>query len=266
MKKVIWLLCFVGFNFCFAQKVEIINKSGFEHNYVVKYFNYIEDYNDTSKLKYIATLQVKGKAHCYSGTIIRWIVKMQETAQKLNADAFCLKDYSEKDSIATLTVNVYFAGEYYIKMNAEKISKNTIYVFGTSTQYSDSADFYLNGVKQVFNSPKTFTINASLNTDYNLAVNKEKITNLLVKYKTEKKSRYFLLPKSKANTANLKAMKNPANKGNAGFAAAAVMGGVVGVGIYLMATSGPNTVIELPYRYGRLLQDVLNQQVANYHK
>jgi|GEM_PF-1508344 len=256
MKKSIWLLCLLSFKFFYGQKVEILNKSGFEHNYAIKHFNYIEEINDTSNLKYIATLQIKGKAYCYTGTVVRWAVKMQEIAQKLNADAFCLKEYTEKDSIATLTINIYFAGDYYLKMNSRKINKNGIYVFGTSTKYTDTADFYLNGIKQIFNSPKTFNISAVLNTDYNLGVNKDKITNLLVKYKSEKKSRYFILPKSKANTANLKAMKNPANKGSAGLAAAAAVGGPIGVGVYLMMSSGPNRVIELPYRYGRFLYDI----------
>jgi hypothetical protein len=256
MKKSIWLFCLLSFKFLYSQKVEILKKSGFEHNYAIKHFDYIEDINDTSKLKYIATLQVKGKSHCYTGTAVRWMVKLQETAQKLNADAFCLKEYTEKDSVASLTINIYFAGDYYLKMNSKKINKNTVYIFGTSTQTKDTADFYLNGVKQFFSSPKTFVINTSINADYNLAVNKDKITTLLVKYKKEKKSRYFILPKSKENIVNFKAMKNPANKGSAGFAAAAVAGGIVGIGIYMMVSSGPNRVVEIPYRYGRFLYDI----------
>ncbi|MEO8762579.1 MAG: hypothetical protein ABI388_13100 [Bacteroidia bacterium] len=256
MKNGILLFFFFSFKLLFSQKVEILNKSGFEHNYAIKHFNYIEDINDTSKLKYIATLQVKDKNHSYTGTVVRWMVKMQETAKKLNADAFCLKEYTEKDSMTSLTINLYFAGDYYSKINSQKMSKNAVYIFGTSIKAKDTADFYLNGAKQFFSSPKTFVINTLLNTDYNLGVNKEKITNLLVRYKSEKKSRYFILPKSKASTANFKAMKNPANKGSAGFAAAAAIGGPIAVGVYLMASSGPNRVIEIPYRYGRFLYDI----------
>ena len=258
MKKSIWLFCLLSFKLFYCQTVEILNKSDFEHNYAVRSFDYIVDANDTSKLKYIATLQISGKNYCYTGTAVRWIVKMQEKAQKLHADAFCLKEYIEKDSIATLTVNIYFAGNYYLKMNAQKMDKNNIYVFGTSTKYTDTADFYLNGVKQVFNSPKTFVINAKLNTNYNLGVNKDKITNLLVSYKDEKKSKYFILPKSKEKMSNLKRMKNPSKNGKSEYKAAFVLGGLFGAAIYFMATSGPNTVMEIPYQYGRFLYDIYN--------
>jgi hypothetical protein len=256
MKKSIWLLCLLSFKLFYSQEVEILNKSGFEHNYAIKNIEYIEDIKDTSKLKYIATLRIIGKARHYTGTVVRWAVKFQETAKKMGADAFCLQEYIEKDSIGTLIVNVYFAGDYYLKANKLKADKNNIYLFGTSTHPKDSADFYLNGSKRVFNSTKNFLINASLNADYNIAVTENKLTNLLVKYTSEKKSRYFIIPKSKAPTTSFKPMRNPANKGSAGLAEAAIFGGPIGMGVYLIASSGSNKVIEIPYRYGRLMSEI----------
>src|SRR6185312_14198575 len=243
MKKSIWLLCLLSFNFFYGQNVEILNKSGFEHNYAIKNMEYIEDVNDTTKLNYIATLRIIGKANYYTGTVVRWAVKFQETAKKLNANAFCLQNYIEKDSIGTLIVKVYFAGNYYLKANKLKANKNNIYLFATSSHPQDSAYFYLNGTKKTFNSTENFIVSASLNTDYNIAVTENKLTNMLVKYKPEKKSRYFIIPKNKTATSSFKPMKNPANKGSAGFAAAAVIGGPIGVGVYMIMSTGPNRVI-----------------------
>jgi len=255
MRKSIWLVCLLSFKLFYGQKVEILNKSGFQHNYAVKSFEYIEDANDTSKLNYMATLKMTGKADYYTGNVVRWVVKIRATAKKIGANAFCLQEYRERDSIGTLVINVYFAGDYFLKANKLKANKSNIYLFGTSTHPQDSADFYLNGSKKVFSSTKNYLINTSLNIDYNIAVTENKLTNLPVKYKSEEKSRYFIIPKSKAPTASFKPMKNPANKGSAGFAAAAIFG-PVGVAAYSMASYGPNRVIEIPYNYGRLMSDV----------
>ncbi len=256
MKKSIWLFCLLSFKLFYGQKVEILNKSGFQHNYAIKDFDYIEDVNDTSKLNYIATLRIIGEANHYTGTVVRWAVKFQEKANKMGANAFCLQTYTEKDSIGILIVNVYFAGDYYLKANKLKANKNNIYLFGPSTHPQDSADFYLNGTKKMFSSNKSFEIKVSLNTDYNIAVTENKLTNLLIKYKSEKKSRYFIIPKYKTATASFKPMKNPASKGTAGFAAAAILGGPIGAGVYMIVSTGPNRVIEIPYRFGRFMSDI----------
>ncbi|HTA61431.1 MAG TPA: hypothetical protein VK835_03205 [Bacteroidia bacterium] len=255
MKKSIWLFCLLSFKLFYGQKVEVLNKSGFEHNYVIKGMDYIEDVNDTSKLKYIATLQISGKSYHSTAIVVRWAVKFQETAKKLGANAFCLKEYIQKDSTATLVVNVYFAGNY-LKINKQKAEKNNVYLFGTNANTYDSAYFYLNSTKKIFNSTKGFVIKTALNTDYNIAVTENKLTNLLVKYKSEKKSRYFIIPKSKTTTSSFKPMRNPANKGSAGLAEAAVFGGPIGIGVYVIMSNGPNRVIEIPYSYGRFMSDI----------
>ncbi|HKC67142.1 MAG TPA: hypothetical protein VKG26_02850, partial [Bacteroidia bacterium] len=199
MIRNLWLFCLLSVNFFYGQKVEILNKSGFEHNYVVKSMEYIENVNDTSKLKYIATLRINGKLNHYTGNVVRWAVKFEEVAKKMGANSFCLQDYFEKDSMGTLTINVYFAGTNFLKANKQQANKNNVYLFSPSTYPNDSAYFYLNSTKKILLT-KSYIINTVLNTDYNIAVTENKLTNLLVKYKSEKKSRYFIIPKLK--TAN----------------------------------------------------------------
>jgi len=257
MKESILLFFLFSVNLLFAQKIEILNKSGFQHDYVVKEFDYIEDMNDTARLKYIATLRFTGKMEHYTGNVIRLVVKFQTAARKLGADAFCLQSFTEKDSITTFIVKVYFAGSSFLKENAVKASKNNINLLGTWYAPKDSADFYLEGTKTIFNSNKPFVIQAALKTDYNIAVNKDKITNTTIRFKSQEKSRYFIIPASKESVATAKAMKNPANKGGAGLAEAAIFGGPIAVGVYFLASSGPNKVMEIPYRCGRIMSDIL---------
>jgi hypothetical protein len=257
MKKSIWLFCLLSFKLFYGQKVDILNKSGFEHNYAIKKMEYIEDVNDTSRLKYIATLRIIGKTYYYVGTYVKWVMDFQTESKKLGANAFCLQEYTEKDSVGTLIVNVYFAGENFLKTNKLKCNTKNVYLFGERCNIKDSAFFYLNDSKQVFNSTKNYLINTSLNTDYNITVTKNKLTNTLVRYKSEKKSRYFIIPQKKTDMVSFKPMRNPVNKGSAGFATALAFGGIIGGGVYLIVSTGPNKVIEIPYIYGRLMSDIL---------
>lgn len=256
MRKYPLLLFCFWFKIAYTQTVEVLNKSGYQHEYIIKDFEYLEDINDTNKLKYIATLRVVGKTHHLTGTVVRWAVKMQETAKKLGANAFCLKEYTEKDSMGTLILNVYFVGENYLKINREKADKDNIYLFGAkSNALVDSTYFYFNENKINFEPAKNYLMKTSLNTIYNIAVTKNKTTNISVIFKKEGKSRYFIIPNDKSEMVWGKPHRNPANKGSAGASEASFLGSGV-MGIYLLASHGANTPIEIPYKYGKFMKDI----------
>jgi len=246
----------LSFNLIYSQKVEILKQSGFQHEYLVKKMDYIEDINDTAKLKYIATVRIMGYTYNYPAIVIRWLTVLQSNAKKLGADAFCLKEYSEKDSVGTLIVNLYFSGEKFLKANKLKAIKNTICLFSEMDAAKDSAYFFLNKSKMFFNRRRNYLINASLNTDYNIAISDNLNTNLPVKFKKESEAKYFIVPEDKSTTTTKKTKRNPTYN-SANVAAFIPLVGLVGViGYSLVKNIGYNTMIELKYRDGRFMSDV----------
>jgi len=256
MKNRILLLCLFSCKVVFGQKVDILKQSGFQHEYLVKTMDYIEDTRDTSKLKYIATLRIKGNTYHYPANVIRWLIPLQTSAKKMGADAFCLNEYSEKDSIATLTINVYFAGVNALKANKQKAIKNTICLFSEMDIPKDSAYFFLNKSKVFFNRRENYIISASLNTIYNIALSDNISTNLPVKFKKERKARYFIVPENKTPTTGRKSKRNP-SKNPSGEVLLIPLAGLVGyAGYELIKNVGDNKMIELKYRDGRFMSDV----------
>ncbi len=278
MKNKILILCLFSFNLIYSQKakrtlndgynpkVEILNQSGFQHEYIIRSFDYLEDIHDTARLKYIATLKITDKTFHYSGIVIRWLAVFQSTAKKLGADAFCLKEYFEKDSIGTLIINVYFAGENYLKVNKQKPVKNTICLFGELSEAKDSSYFYLNGSKTVFDRKKNYLINASINKEYTMAVSEDKKTITPVKFKKDENAKYFIVPESKKANTTAKGKRNPSNytPSNKGVllvpvpfgAAGAIIASIALIGYKTTKNVGNNTLIELKYMHGRFMSDV----------
>jgi hypothetical protein len=234
-------------------QAEILNQSGYQHDYVIGTFEYIEDRNDTSKLKYIATLKITDKTYNYKGVIGRWLYeRFYSTAHKLGADAFCLKKYSCSDSNATIIIDVYFAGNNFLKINQSKRIKNKIYLFGEKGKAKkDTAKFYLNDTLTKFNTAEYFIINASLDKKYNLALGKDSTTNRPVMYTTEGQARFFMIPNYTPPHEITK--RNGKKK--------MISGSDVG---YLMELYGYSTknyrdgyrIIELGYDKGKFLSDI----------
>ena len=254
--KIFLYLFILCVNLVYSQQVEIIRKSDFKHDYIIGPIEYLEDLKDTARVNYIATLKVESKTF-YTGAVIYWLDALQSTSKKLGANAFCLEKFSQKDSIATLVVKVYFAGIKFLKENKLKRNKNNIFLFSTNTNMKADS-FYLNKVKNNIDPKKYFLIPATLKQEYNLNVNLAVTTK--VKFTKEKPSRYFIIPLTKTVMRPGKVATNPYNKKamkNAPLVAFSVAG-LAGVGIvYIVAfAGGSNSLLEVRYREDRFMSDI----------
>jgi hypothetical protein len=276
MKNRILLLCLLSFNLIFSQnlkqsaywyytinhhepKAEIINQSGFQHDYLIGTFNYLEDKNDTSKLKYIATLKITDKTFHYTGILARWVYNgFYQTARKLGGNTFYLKGYEEKDSLSTVIINIYFAGNDFLKINKLKADKNNIYLYGAKDDMKDSVTFYLNDSIIKFNSNKHLLIKGTQNINYNLSLTKDTSTNILVNYSVENTSRYFIVPRiHTVNNSNKNRKYN--ERINRKYKTIGVSDVLIlrdFIGYSNKFYKGGDKMIELPYECGKLMSEI----------
>jgi len=145
------LLHFVLFTVsCFSQKVEIVHRSAFRHNYATGRFVYIEEAADTSKLKYIATLRIHEDNYPYIAC--NFIERFKVEGKELGANSYRLDSFEEKDSSITFTIKAYFAPEKFFTENKKKMSKDIIYVFSSLRRSWQTQSFFYNETPIIFPS------------------------------------------------------------------------------------------------------------------
>lgn len=254
-KSKIFLYSFLFFTNCiFSQKVEILHQSGFKHDYIIGDLEYIEDINDTSSLKYIATVKATGKTSYWTGFVAYWLDKIQTESKKIGANSFYLEKFTLEDSIGTMVVKAYFASLKFLELNEVKRDKNNIYIFSTFTNMKADS-FYLDKNKNYLDPKKYYLLKTELNREYLLAVNPS-IVPSKIKFKKEKSSRFFIVPNKKSTLATNKMNRNPSKKD-----AAVMDGSILGIALYgvagkILTNVGTNTLIELKYTDGRLMKEI----------
>ncbi|MGZ3867135.1 MAG: hypothetical protein ACXVNR_12495, partial [Bacteroidia bacterium] len=137
----------------------MLRQSGFKHDYVVGKLEYIEEIKDTSRLKYIATLQIEDKTYNWTGVFIQWLDRFQTEAKKLGANTFCIDKYVHGDSTATLSIKTFFAGTPFLKENEAKRDKNNIVCFSSFNDLKTDS-FYLNKAVQNIDPKKFYLLKA----------------------------------------------------------------------------------------------------------
>lgn len=247
--------------FCFAQKVEIVHRSDYRHDYVVGQFIYIEEAADTSRLKYIATLRIHQDNYPY--IISNFIERFKMEAKDLGANSFRLDSYEEKDSSVTLSVRIYFAFVKFFDMNEKKRDKNHIFIFSTERRASLEQYFYHNDSLRKFSSLQYYRLKPADKELVKLEVVKSKspLARKILGYKFKPgKDSEFLVVGSHLPEANgfIKALVLVAAIGIAGANTSSV--GPSGTPVIL---PGPKNnakgIASLPYTYGRILIDMYKE-------
>lgn len=222
--------------FGFSQKVEILESSGFKHDYVVSTLNYLEDVKDTTRLKYICVLRMSG-AFNHELSIIDWHEVLKIRAKELGANAYYVLNYTETETSAILNVKLLFAGENVIKTNKLKRKINTALIFSQNKFAKDSAHFYLDSKKINFMPGKYYDLPIVLKQKYIISINKLAVTSKKIQFKKDKESRFFILPK----------LKTPII-----VATPLVLGLAGGIALAISA----NSFHELKYETGRFLMEI----------
>lgn len=176
MRVILCLLVIVikGFN-AFSQKTEVLQSSGFTHDYVVSSLQFIEAPVDTPRLKYIATLQITGE-QTHLLVVAVWLDLIKIKAKELGANSYLVENYSEDESSVSLKIRIYFAGENFLKANKRKRKTNSVFVFNQTVMKRIRPVFYLNDKQMNFDSKKYYSFACDIAKPYYLANNESNIT------------------------------------------------------------------------------------------
>ena len=178
----------------YAQKSEIINPSGFTHNYVVSSLKYVEDRKDTARLRYIACLSIHSTTNTEEMSLLDF---MRVKAKQLGADCYYLVSRSETENTCDVTVRLFFGGEKFLKDNVRKQFLNRIIIFNETRMAGDTAMFYLNGQKETFDPQRIYIKDLALKESCVIGVNRDILTTTKIEFKKHKKARFFILPENK---------------------------------------------------------------------
>lgn len=162
-RRIIFLFSVLTTNL-FGQKIEVINKSNYTHDYVIGRFQYLENIKDTVRLKYIATLKVNVLNH--PGNIISIINLIQIKSKRLGANGFYLDSFSEVDSLISLTIKTYFIYDKYFDINEKNRIKNKAFLFSHIKKENFLQSFYLNDSLVYFNTVKYYCVTPTVGKEY----------------------------------------------------------------------------------------------------
>jgi hypothetical protein len=224
-----------------AQKTEIIHQSGFKHDYVVSKLQIIEEVADTLRLNYVAELRISGEqTHLLS--VADWLSLLKTKAKELGANAYRVSGFSENETSVVLNVRLYFAGEKFIKINKQKVHKNSVVLFNQTRFNNDTASFYLNDSNIVFNAKKPYVFLAEPGKVNYIGNNSSGITARKILFKKPEESRFFIIPANKKTFVVNRSSLDPNSIGLA-------YNGVI-------LTFGRNATYSLSYEVGRLLYEI----------
>jgi len=262
MSRLVYIFIFsIVCSASFAQKVELVHRSSFRHNYAVGRFVYIEEAADTSRLKYIATLRIHQDNYPY--IVSNFVERFKTEAKDMGGNCFRLAAYEEKDSSVTLTIRTYFAPEKFFGENEKKQNKDKIYIFSSERRAGFEQYFYLNDSLRTFSSLHYFMLNPADKDLVKIAAYKAKTpfgkNPRGYNFKAGKESR-FLVVGSHLPEANgfIKALAVVAT---VGLVSAVASTGGTGAPVYVPLTRSNESkgIASLPYTSGRILVDMYKE-------
>jgi len=190
-----------------GQKTEVLHESGFRHEYALSSMTMIENIADTTRCKYIATVKVSGEHG--DGLIGNSLNLLSMKAKQLGANMYTVQSYRQSEKDAEVIVRLFFAPEKLKKENDGKRIKNAIYVFNQYRGKEDTAYFFVNKEKTIFNQEKFYQINIVIGTVYNLEVTPTNRGGVKVLHTKPNDALFFIIPSNKkkiVTTATLNSM------------------------------------------------------------
>jgi hypothetical protein len=209
----------------FSQKIQVLDKSSFTHDYLLGPFTFIEDTKDTSGMKYIATLSVSSS---YSAVIVEQTYSLLKMKSKeLGANCYLISRFAAKDTSVQLTLKIFFAFESFFKFNENKKQKDSAFIFSSYSTPSGNQYFYANDSLISFPTETYYRLNPTKKKIALKACPKAKMQFFVLVGSTElstsgssgvnlpagekKNSQYLLITSNRFATDNLNPFK-PANK------------------------------------------------------
>lgn len=252
--KFLVILLSLSLSLCFAQKVEILHRSDFRHEYVVGQLDYIEQASDTSRLKYVATLNVQQEK--YDGVIAPLIERLITEGKTIGANSYILGSYTENGTTISITVRTFFGSSKFLNENEGKSDKGKIYVLSGEKQIGKEQFFYLNNGLIEFSSDSLCVLNPFDKQFIHITSNNRLAGTLEFKlgYNFKKnKNSHFVIIRSHLNSAYKLAQALALS-----MASLATSGGT-----FLFIPLFPENTVDLKYKHGRILLDAYRQRLIN---
>ncbi len=221
-----------GLVFCFAQDIDVLNRSNFRHDYFVTELQYIEDLKDTVNSQFVANVKISGYRD--SLLINAWYNIIKTKAKQLGANIYYIDSYSEHEGLLAINIRMFFAGLNFMKTNRAKGNRNNIYIFNQGQTVLDTARFYLNQKKIEFDPKKYYVVAAKPYQVYNISTTSKRSRKLNHSFPKDAASVFYILPNDKKVF-----VKNVTNTNN-------------GINISV----GKNKPIECDYNLGRFLVEM----------
>jgi hypothetical protein len=190
MKKFLTSVLILAAPFYFSQKVEVLQKSSYTHNYALGRFDFIEDDADTVGMKFIASIRVKYDAKLPP---LHEFELCKIKGKDLGGNCFRLKNYKELDSVASLTLDVWFAPDKKMETNEKKRMKGCALLFPSLRITGHSATFYLNDQALSFPSTNYYVADTSKSKEFVVSVCKMNLFSKKIKVKAAKTAQFYFL-------------------------------------------------------------------------
>ncbi|MDI1353953.1 MAG: hypothetical protein PSX36_03495 [bacterium] len=222
----------------FSQTTQLINESGFKHNYVVGPLQFIEDAKDTARLKYIATLKVSDKQSNLQSPAA-WFDLIKGKAKESGANSYLVSEFLEDDNSMSVILKFYFAGQKFLEQNKQRAKFDSVILFNQTRHLKDTASFYLNDKQILFDPLTYFVFETKPYVPYYVATSVSNVTAKKILIKKVQKARFFIIPSNKSSFVLNRSSLEPNS---------------VGIGIGgIIVTFGRNAAYELGYDVGRFL-------------
>jgi hypothetical protein len=161
----LWIYIILNFSFSLqSQTSKIIHQSNYKHDYVIGRITYLENLKDTTRHKYIATLQIYTEYHpLYINEATNLInIKIKE----LGANSYYLQSFEIKDSSIILRLKAYFINDSYFIINNTYKLKNNVFLFSDFFIENHFQSCYINDTLLVFNTKNYFQLNPKIGNTY----------------------------------------------------------------------------------------------------
>lgn len=252
-KKFLFALITILCLTCYAQKVEILHRSDYRHNYAVGWFQYVEEAADTARLKYIATLRIRHDGFPYISALFAELFKTQ--GKDLGANMYRLASYEEIDSSIAITVRVYFAPEKFFAVNESKRKKGHIYIFSGERRPALEQYFSYNDSIIKFPSLKYYDLEPPDKSRVGVHPDGPRLPGLhriRTTFKAGKEARFMVVGNKMPNTVNY----------TLAMAAMFALTAQSPVIVIPLGKQNGRGMESLPYHQGRMLLDIY--KCANY--
>ncbi|MBA2610436.1 MAG: hypothetical protein H0U95_00600 [Bacteroidetes bacterium] len=195
MKLLLLVIFQFSLTFAFSQEIEVLKISSFKHDYIVTDLQYLEDIKDTARVEFIKEIKLSGDHQDL--LINNWFNALRSKSKESGANLYYIEEVTGNETTYSITIKLFFAGINFMKINKTKANKNTIYIFNQGRSKNDTAIFFLNQKKIIFENKKYYAIATKPYQLYNISLTAKKNFKHNHSFPRDAASVFYILPADK---------------------------------------------------------------------